>query len=72
MKILFVYLTLISSVFAAGGYEKPSLWNAKGASLAGAMSSYSEGTDAILFNPAGLNGKDEFQLGFGVYAIAFR
>lgn len=67
MKVLLLYLMFISSVFAAGGYEKPSLWNAKGASLAGAISSYAQGTDAILFNPAGLNGKNEFQLGFGVF-----
>jgi long-subunit fatty acid transport protein len=55
-------LSLSGGVFAAGGFEKPSLWSAKASALGGAYGSSVKGADSIFFNPAGLGGSQDFQL----------
>lgn len=55
-KIAMTLCLLISNqLFAAGGFEKPSLWSAESSGSAGVMASKTKGAQALFFNPAGLN-----------------
>lgn len=63
MKKIVCMLFFVSNVvFAAGGYEKPSLWSAKASSLGGAYGSSVSGSESIFYNPAGLGDKQDVNL----------
>lgn len=53
---LLLFLLFPATVLAAGGYEKPSLWSAEAVSLGGAMVAHTRDSQALYFNPAGLDG----------------
>lgn len=57
MFLFLLILVSTTSVFAAGGFEKPALWSAKAVSLGGAVGSL-KGADSLYFNPAGMDGTE--------------
>jgi long-subunit fatty acid transport protein len=57
------FLLLILSFSAQAAYEKPTLWSAKWSSLGGASVMAASGSDALVFNPAGLIDGDKAELG---------
>jgi len=61
-KIAWLLLFGVQSIFAAGGYEKPSLWSAKASSIGGAYSSSVVGSESIFYNPAGLGDQQDVNL----------
>ncbi len=51
---------------AHSAYEKPSLWSAKWTSLGGASAAAASGSDALVFNPAGLAKSSKSELGINL------
>lgn len=69
MKNVIYLLTFLSlsSAFAAGGYEKQSLWSPQAVGVGGAYSSVVRGSDSILYNPANM---DKNEVGVNLSTIS--
>ena len=57
-KISLPLLLLSTHALASGGYDKHALWSARSIALGGAVASSVSQSEALLFNPAGISGKE--------------
>ena len=54
MKLILLFLFLFCSFAYGAGFEKVTMWSAKWSALASAATASVEGSESLLFNPAGL------------------